>query len=125
MQKQVMLNMDDKRPTVKKPLPFRIRKDFRGLARLEYEALTLDGQRIPYQFPIGDLQNQKSCNPTGFAIYQLMQQYYELEKQVDILIKERDDAIIKVLMLEGEVAERDNQIKYQESRKQKKKDNQI
>lgn len=91
------------RPVPKALLPFVADREPNGCLVLKYEVARADGQMVPYMFFVGDERQPHTAVPLGIAVWQLMQTCFELQAQVDPLLKERDDLLTRVATLQGEL----------------------
>lgn len=94
----------------KRLLPFRVERHlFRGYPHvtLYYEAIGPTGQKQPYCFnagiPLDDTTPGLIRDPLGTAIQQMIGEFFELEKSLNDLARQRDDAKAEAHALREEV----------------------
>ena len=94
------------RPTPKTVLPFRFTTEPNGLMLLWWDVHYRDGQKGPSCMELGDPRTPL-CNLVGTqalarGVWDLVQMYYALEKEMDGVRAQRDEAITELTVLKGQ-----------------------
>jgi hypothetical protein len=96
------------RPIATSILPFRIETDEYSKRRyIHYVNDTPSGQHQPFMVELGDPESisDRQFNSLGCNIYKLMRLYWDLEKEKNSWLAERDDLLTRLAIAEADLKE--------------------